>query len=177
MGFNLTGEPGDGFVDLWWTTMTATWDGWAKLDTLIRSAGTNLSAPITDVRRGIPFSVTGRMIRYWYDGMGSSPFSPDTFTSTQDGLRLTIGVFLPMAGAGTPASDTALDGLTEEADAAIQAVLFGDAFLGTFGSGNSAIGIQIEDTSASVESIGNAAVRVLMIPVVYGIPDHATIAP
>lgn len=156
---------------------TATWDGWAKIDTLIRSAGSALSRPITDVRRGIPFSVSGDMVRYWYDGLGTSPFGPDTFTQTQDGIKLSIGVFLKMAGAGNPASDVALDGLVEEADSAIQAALMGDAFLGTFGSGNSAIGVQIEDSSASVEVISGAAVRVLLIPVVYGIPDHAVIAP
>ncbi len=160
--------------------MTATWAGWAKIETLIRSAGTGLSSPIKDVRRGRPWSVSGRMIRYWYEGTTSSPFGSDTLTQTQDGLKVAIGLFLPMSGAGSPTSDAALDSLAEEADAAIQAALFGDAFLGVFDSTNSANGVAIEDSTAEAVNFGaerGGVVLYVSIPLTYGIPDHATIAP
>ncbi len=155
---------------------TAAWPGWAKIDTLLRSAGTNLSAPISDVRRGIPFSVTGRMFRYWYDGTGLSPFAPsNTLGKSQDGLRLTVGIFLPMAGGGSPASEAALDALAEEADAAVQAALYGDFLLNADATA-AANGIEIGESVADVLNVQGAAVRYVGIPVTYGIPDAATIA-
>lgn len=160
--------------------MTATWDGWAKIDVLLLAAGAALSTPIKDVRRGRPWSVKGQMIRYWYEGNTSSPFGPDTLTASQDGLKIAVGVFLPMQGAGSPSSDAALDSLAEEADGAIQAVILGDAYLGTFPSTNSANGVAIEDTNAEAVNFGidrGGVVLHVSIPLTYGIPDASTIAP
>lgn len=157
--------------------MTAAWGGWTILDAHLVTAAAALSQPIDLVRRGVPISVPTRMVRYWYDGIGDSPFSPgNTLSKSQIGLQLTVGIFLPIGGAQSADAEAKLDSFLEETDAALQAAIWGDAYLGAVGSGQ-AIGVEIGDSQASVEAIGGALVRVLLIPVTYGIADAADITP
>lgn len=154
----------------------AVWAGWAKLQSILATAAGTMTVPITLVARGVPLSVPTDMIRYWYDGNGASPFSPgDTLTASQEGVNIRIGVFLRMPGGGTLAGEAAVDDRLENADNAIQGALLDDPFLGTFPTTNDATGIEIGDTSTSVENVDGALVRYLEIPITYGVADRHVI--
>ena len=157
---------------------TVAWDGWDKIGTLLVQAGADVSPAVAVVRRGVPTSVPKEMIRYWYLGTEDSPFAPGhTFSRTQVGIKLMVAVFLPMAGAGSPASEEALDDRIELLDAAIQSALWSDTYLGNPDIGtNSAIGIEITGSDADVVQVGTGWVRSLEIPVTYAIADRHTIA-
>lgn len=153
----------------------AAWAGWAKIKTLLETAGATVTPAITLVDRGAPSSMPQDMIRFWYDGNVSSPVMSDTLNRSQEGIALTIGVFLK-AGAPGIEAEARLDERLEEIDAAIQSALLGDAYLGDFGAGtNTTVHLLISDTSAAFGNIGGAAVRALEIPVVYTVADRHTI--
>lgn len=152
----------------------AAWAGWAKIKTLLETAGGTVTPAITLVDRGAPSSMPQDMIRFWYDGNVTSPVMSDTLNRSQEGIAFTIGVFLKAGATGIEA-EARLDERLEEIDAAIQSALLGDAYLGTFGSDNTAVHLLISDTSAAFGNIGGAAVRALEIPVVYTVADRHTI--
>lgn len=147
----------------------ATWDGWEKVLALLKTAGAELSTPITTVSRGLPASFPTDTIRVWYDGNTDSPFSPgDTLGTSQEGLALTVAVFLRMGGGVSIEAEGRLDERLEEADAAVQEALLGSAYLD--GSAN---GIRIENSHAeAVVTTGGQLIRWVEIPIVYGIPDR-----
>lgn len=153
------------------------WAGLAKIQTLLESAGAAMIEPITLVRRGAPWSVPQPMIRWWYEGNGDAPAGPDTFNATQEGLQFTIGVYVPWPGLEIEA-EAAADRRIEDADDKIQAALWGDVYLGTPGSGNAAMHLQIGDTHAGVVPMatGPAAIA-LEIPVTYSVADRHAITP
>lgn len=155
---------------------TPAWDGWAKVRDLLVRAGRTLEPKITVVERGIPASIPTDMIRVWYDGNGDSPFGSDTLGATQEGLKLTVGVFLLMGAATSVEAEKRLDERIEAADNAIQDALFGDPNLDS-GNAPSAIGIEIEGTSANAVQWSGQNIRYVEIPITYGLPDRHAITP
>lgn len=151
------------------------WAGWPKVRALLKTAGAGLATPITHVDRGLPMSVKTRQIRFWYDGSGDSPFGDNTLTQTQEGFRLVVTVFLPMSGGSTEAEGR-LDEDLEEAEYAIRQALMGDAGLGTFPATNTAIGVEVGNSTGGVETWAGALVRTIDIPVNYGLADRHQIA-
>jgi hypothetical protein len=146
------------------------WDGLAKIQTILETAAAALTPPITIIARGAPFGVSDAQIRWWYEGNEASPAGPDTLGTTQEGLHFVIGVYLPMNGMDIEAA-AAADAQIEDADDKIQAGIWADWKLS-----GSAIDVVVGDSKAGRSHFDNGTQAIaLEIPVTWALPDRHSI--
>lgn len=147
------------------------WSGvLSTVHTHLTTAGASLSPTITLIRRGEPFSSLERQIAYWYDGDQESTTGGNTLTRVNIQERLTIRCYWPVLNRDAQwMSDIEVQ--VQAANRAIQSALWGDAHLG-----ENAIGLDIGNTQAGWQPVGEAWIRVLTIPVLVDLAETEVIA-
>jgi hypothetical protein len=111
-----------------------------------------------DVRRGEPFGALKRQVAYWYNGDQESTSGGRTFGKNNVEEKLVIRWYWPVLNRDDNFSSY-IETQLQAANRATQAALLGDGTLG----GNS-IDLTIESVTAGWQSVGEAWIRVLTIP-------------
>src|SRR3989304_2987544 len=126
----------------------------AAIDADLVTAGATLSPAITEIRQGEPDAVNMPIIGYWYVGDRESLTGGNSFGKTNIEEGVLVRIYRPGSVRATSLDDS-LEVWVRSAVRACKAALWGDAHLG----GNS-IGLDITDTVAAWEAIGNVLCRI-----------------
>jgi len=126
----------------------------AAIDADLVAAGATVSPAILTIRQGEPDTVNLPVIGYWYVGDRESLTGGNTFGKTNIEEGVLIRIYRPGSVRATSLDDS-LEVWIRSAIRACKAALWGDAHLG-----NNAIGLDITDTVAGWENIGNVLCRI-----------------
>ena len=124
------------------------------MEAVLGPAGATLSPAISDIRQGEPDAVNMPIIGYWYVGDRESLTGGNTFGKTNIEEGVLVRIYRPGSVRATSLDDS-LEVWVRNAVRACKAALWGDAHLG-----NNAIGLDITDTVAGWENIGNVLCRI-----------------
>jgi hypothetical protein len=153
-----------------------TWAGAiSALETALTTAAATVNALDTskepfDVKGGPPFSATSRQVRYWYEGDQESTSGGNTLTRENVEERITIRWYWPVISRDD-AWQTAIEIQLQAANRATHSALLGDAHLGEH-----AIALRIDETTTGWESVGEAWLRTLDIPIRIDMAEVSVIA-
>src|SRR3989337_4419996 len=125
----------------------------AAIDADLTTAGATLDPAIVTIRRGEPDAVNMPIIGYWYVGDRESLTGGNTFVKTNIEEGVLVRIYRPGSVRATSLDDS-LEVWVRSAVRACKAALWGDTHLG-----GDSIGLDITDTVAAWEAIGNVLCR------------------